>query len=451
MNGQTGAVTLGRADIGLGNVDNTSDANKPVSTAQQTALNAKAPLASPAFTGTPTGITKSHVGLANVDNTADSAKPVSTAQQAALNLKAPLASPAFTGTLTGITKTHVGLGNVDNTADSAKPVSAAQQAALNAKAPLDSPAFTGTPTGITKGHVGLGNVDNTSDANKPVSTATQAAINNLTLDNLVRAKKQGYQPAGSDAYYRLATFPIDDGGNFASLIVTGRLGGWTNGNMASWNILLANRSDANNGTTVKAAVSAIGEVTAAIGCCDLVVYAQPDKSAILYVRAPADQYFAFDLAYNSMQATPAFTGVAEAPTGTGVWHLSSAPRIEETYATKSQLDAKIRVRPAPGRGSGRRLVCGSLMALKRWNGTVFVDAPPKIWNGTAFVDPSKVHIWNGAAFVEVWSSGVTPIVNAGLRLTSDWDGVSGAWQEIPPRTRRYTRVRRQPCARAMVS
>lgn len=58
----------------------------------------RAPLASPAFTGTPTGITKTHVGLGNVDNTSDANKPVSTAQQAALNLKAPLASPVFTGT-----------------------------------------------------------------------------------------------------------------------------------------------------------------------------------------------------------------------------------------------------------------------------------------------------------------------------------------------------------------
>lgn len=42
-------------------------------------------------------LTKSDVGLANVDNTADSAKPVSTAQQTALNLKADIASPTFTG------------------------------------------------------------------------------------------------------------------------------------------------------------------------------------------------------------------------------------------------------------------------------------------------------------------------------------------------------------------
>lgn len=34
-------VTLAKADVGLGSVDNTSDAAKPVSTAQQTALNAK--------------------------------------------------------------------------------------------------------------------------------------------------------------------------------------------------------------------------------------------------------------------------------------------------------------------------------------------------------------------------------------------------------------------------
>jgi len=40
--GKTGAVSLVSGDVGLGNVDNTSDANKPVSTAVQTALNGKA-------------------------------------------------------------------------------------------------------------------------------------------------------------------------------------------------------------------------------------------------------------------------------------------------------------------------------------------------------------------------------------------------------------------------
>jgi hypothetical protein len=39
--GRTGAVTLAKADVDLGNVDNTSDLNKPISTATQTALDAK--------------------------------------------------------------------------------------------------------------------------------------------------------------------------------------------------------------------------------------------------------------------------------------------------------------------------------------------------------------------------------------------------------------------------
>ena len=38
---KTGAVTLVKGDVGLGNVDNTADADKPVSSATQTALNAK--------------------------------------------------------------------------------------------------------------------------------------------------------------------------------------------------------------------------------------------------------------------------------------------------------------------------------------------------------------------------------------------------------------------------
>jgi hypothetical protein len=46
------------------------------------------------------GLTSSSVGLGNVDNTSDANKPVSTATQTALDLKANLASPTFTGTVT---------------------------------------------------------------------------------------------------------------------------------------------------------------------------------------------------------------------------------------------------------------------------------------------------------------------------------------------------------------
>ena len=144
--------------------------------ASTTAASTYAPIASPTFTGTVSGVTKSMVGLGNVNNTSDADKPVSTATQTALDAKANLASPTFTGTVSGITKSMVGLANVDNTSDANKPVSTATQTALDAKANLASPTFTGTVSGITKSMVGLGNVDNTADSAKPVSTATQTAL-----------------------------------------------------------------------------------------------------------------------------------------------------------------------------------------------------------------------------------------------------------------------------------
>lgn len=87
--------TLDKAAVGLANVDNTTDANKPISTAMQTALNAKeatitAGNSTQYYRGDKSFQTldKAAVGLASVDNTADVNKPVSTAMQTALDAKA---------------------------------------------------------------------------------------------------------------------------------------------------------------------------------------------------------------------------------------------------------------------------------------------------------------------------------------------------------------------------
>ncbi len=66
------------AQFGLGNVDNTSDANKPVSILQQAAIDA---------------IDKASLGLGSVDNTSDLSKPVSTAQQTAIDAAAVNITP----------------------------------------------------------------------------------------------------------------------------------------------------------------------------------------------------------------------------------------------------------------------------------------------------------------------------------------------------------------------
>lgn len=97
--------TLDKSAVGLANADNTSDANKPISSATQTALNSKENTITTGTTGqyyrgdkSWQTLDKSAVGLANVDNTSDANKPVSSATQTALNAKAATAT-----TVTGAT------------------------------------------------------------------------------------------------------------------------------------------------------------------------------------------------------------------------------------------------------------------------------------------------------------------------------------------------------------
>lgn len=144
--------TLNKAAIGLDNIDNTSDVNKSISIATQTALNLKENLL-PNSTNTERsyfvedyGITgggrdggapietrikawitatdlKSDLNIYNINNTSDADKPISLLTQAAINAKENSISA---GTITDyyrgdkswqtLNKTSVGLGNVENTA-----------------------------------------------------------------------------------------------------------------------------------------------------------------------------------------------------------------------------------------------------------------------------------------------------------------------------------------------
>ena len=189
-------LALTKSSVGLDQVNNTSDANKPVSTAQATAIADAVSnhniddtnvhgIADTSVLATLTDVANAVSG-AEVDqsllagiglswNSVDTQFEVdethiTTATQTALDLKAPKADPTFTGTVTGVTKSHVGLGNVDNTADSAKPVSTATQTALDLKANLAAPTFTGTvvlPSTTSIGNVSateLGYVDGVTSA-----------------------------------------------------------------------------------------------------------------------------------------------------------------------------------------------------------------------------------------------------------------------------------------------
>lgn len=176
-------LTIDKTTVGLDQVDNTSDANKPVSTAQATAIGVVQNDVDTheARTDNPHSVTKAQIGLSNADNTADSDKPVSTPQAtaiAAVQLDIDT-HEARSDNPHSVTKTQVGLSNVDNTSDANKPVSSAQSTAIGVvQNDIDThEARTDNPHSVTKTQVGLSNVDNTSDLSKPVSTAQQTALN----------------------------------------------------------------------------------------------------------------------------------------------------------------------------------------------------------------------------------------------------------------------------------
>lgn len=129
-------ASVARTNLGLGSVDNTTDLNKPISTATQAALNGKAD----------TGHT--HAGfVSSTDPRLSDARPAS-----------DVSAWAKAATKPSYTKTEVGLGNVDNTSDANKPVSTATQTALNAKqATLVSGTNIKTINGLSA--IGSGNID----------------------------------------------------------------------------------------------------------------------------------------------------------------------------------------------------------------------------------------------------------------------------------------------------
>lgn len=195
---QTNPHAVTKLQVGLGSADDTSDLDKPVSTAQAAAIKVVQDSLDThkGSKDNPHGVTKSQVGLGNADNTSDANKPVSTAQAAAIKVVQDdlTGHKGSTSNPHSVTKSQVGLGNVPNVAtnDQTPSYTAATALAALVSGEKLSVAFSklakGTtdlishlanksnPHGVTKAQIGLGSVDNTADKSKPVSTLQQDAI-----------------------------------------------------------------------------------------------------------------------------------------------------------------------------------------------------------------------------------------------------------------------------------
>jgi hypothetical protein len=196
-----GNVTSNELDVLDGITATTTELNyvDGVTSAIQDQLDDKAPIDSPTFTGTVAGITKGMVGLPNVDNTSDVNKPVGTATQVLINQKAALNSPTFTGTVAGITKSMVGLGNVDNTSDANKPISSATQTALDAKASTTALSDHASDTTDVHGIADTSLLETTSGAQDKADAAELAAITHA--DDAIDALTTSDIEEGTNQYF----------------------------------------------------------------------------------------------------------------------------------------------------------------------------------------------------------------------------------------------------------
>ena len=193
--GKTGAVTLVKGDVGLSDVDNTSDANKPVSTATQTALNTKVPT-----TRTVNGKALSaDVTLTTIDVTDTTDKRyVTDAQQASLSNLSGANTGDETVTTLGakINAATAKATPIDSDVlpiiDSAASFITKKLTWANLKATLKTYCDTLYATAAHVHSVFSGDLVNVNDAHQAKGSVSGAVAINLALGNVI-----SFQPSGA--------------------------------------------------------------------------------------------------------------------------------------------------------------------------------------------------------------------------------------------------------------
>jgi hypothetical protein len=189
--GRTGAVSLTSADVGLGSVNNTTDLNKPISTAVQTALNGKV------NTATGMGLSSNDYTTAEKNKLATltvAVKPdwnVASSNAAGILNKPDLANFNFTGTPTSTTPptgnntTRIATTQFVTTAISGKADTTTVNNSLALKANINSPIFTGNPEAPTQA---TGNNTTRIATTEFVTTATSGKADTTTVNSALALK-----------------------------------------------------------------------------------------------------------------------------------------------------------------------------------------------------------------------------------------------------------------------
>jgi hypothetical protein len=227
-------AALTKSSVGLNNVDNTTDAQKPVSTEQAAAI---ATAKSEAIASGASDLSTHNLDTTSVHGISDTANLVYTSTVTA-HTDATTGVHGITDTAALATKTYADTAVSTHNSDTTDVHGIADTAALATKTYADAAeadAITAAGTAadtkiatavaaLTKSSVGLGNVDNTADASKPVSTAQATAIATAKSEAIADATSQvsaliAGAPAAMNTLDELAA-ALGDDANYAATITT---------------------------------------------------------------------------------------------------------------------------------------------------------------------------------------------------------------------------------------
>jgi hypothetical protein len=179
----------------------------------------KAPIESPTFTGTVGGITKSMVGLSGVDNTSDINKPISSATQTALDSK--VSSTTFSTTLNTKVSTETFSATIatkENTVNKSTATDLGASATSDILFPTQKAVKTYVDAQINSGGVADGSITSIKLADGAITTAK---IANTAVD--LTTKVTGLLPTINIADAAITTAKIANSAVDLSTKVTGIL------------------------------------------------------------------------------------------------------------------------------------------------------------------------------------------------------------------------------------
>lgn len=134
----------------------------------------------------------------------------------------------------------------------------------------------------------------------PFTVASVVPNNIGEIKTKYRCSQKGYTGGSSTYwYYKLCTLPADNTGNYASAIISGRIGGWQSDNMSYINALLWNRDS--TGIALMDIAGSASSMSNVWDRCEIVMYDNSDNTCTVYAKC--NQYFVFDLDIEVFQST----------------------------------------------------------------------------------------------------------------------------------------------------